>query len=394
MPKSHARYAPEYRRRMVELVRAGRSPDDLAKEFEPTAQSIRNWVAQAERDAGRRLDGLTSDDRQELTAAAREPGAARRARDTIKSRGLVRDGDRFGAVAAFEFVSANQAIYRTATMCRVLEVSTSGYYAWCKRSPSARAQADAELTSRMNAIHERSHETYGAPRVHAELEAEGIQVGRKRVARLMRTAGLVGVSRRKWITTTVRDRNARPAPDLVERNFVAPGPNRLWVADITYIPTWAGFLYLAVVLDAFSRRIVGWAMETHLRTELVLEALNMALAQRRPAGVIHHSDQGTQYTSIAFGMRCRESGVRPSMGSVGDCFDNAMCESFFATLECELLDRRHFRTQVEARMAVFEFIEGWYNPHRRHSALDYLSPINYERSQYSEESTASPPPST
>ena len=279
-------------------------------------------------------------------------------------------------------------------MCRVLEVSTSGYYAWCKRSPSARAQADAELTSRMNAIHERSHETYGAPRVHAELEAEGIQVGRKRVARLMRTAGLVGVSRRKWITTTVRDRNARPAPDLVERNFVAPGPNRLWVADITYIPTWAGFLYLAVVLDAFSRRIVGWAMETHLRTELVLEALNMALAQRRPAGVIHHSDQGTQYTSIAFGMRGRESGVRPSMGSVGDCFDNAMCESFFATLECELLDRRHFRTQVEARMAVFEFIEGWYNPHRRHSALDYLSPINYERSQYSEESTASPPPST
>jgi len=279
-------------------------------------------------------------------------------------------------------------------MCRVLEVSTSGYYAWCKRSPSARAQADAELTSRMNAIHERSHETYGAPRVHAELEAEGIQVGRKRVARLMRTAGLVGVSQRKWITTTVRDRNARPAPDLVERNFVAPGPNRLWVADITYIPTWAGFLYLAVVLDAFSRRIVGWAMETHLRTELVLEALNVALAQRRPAGVIHHSDQGTQYTSIAFGMLCRESGVRPSMGSVGDCFDNAMCESFFATLECELLDRRHFRTQVEARMAVFEFIEGWYNPHRRHSALDYLSPINYERSQYSEESTASPPPST
>jgi putative transposase len=246
----------------------------------------------------------------------------------------------------------------------------------------------------MNAIHERSHGTYGAPRVHAELETEGIQVGRKRVARLMRTAGLVGVSRRKWITTTVRDRNARPAPDLVERNFVAPGPNRLWVADITYIPTWAGFLYLAVVLDAFSRRIVGWAMETHLRTELVLEALNMALAQRRPAGVIHHSDQGTQYTSIAFGMRCRESDVRPSMGSVGDCFDNAMCESFFATLECELLDRRHFRTQVEARMAVFEFIEGWYNPHRRHSALDYLSPINYERSHYSEESTASPPPST
>jgi len=281
-------------------------------------------------------------------------------------------------------------------LCQALEVSPSGYYGWHRRQsePAPRTQANQRLRENIVRIHQASHQTYGAPRVHAELEAEGIQVGRKRVARLMRTAGLVGVSRRKWITTTVRDRNARPAPDLVERDFMAPGANRLWVADITYIPTWAGFLYLAVVLDAFSRRIVGWAMETHLRTELVLEALNMALAQRRPAGVIHHSDQGTQYTSIAFGMRCRESGVRPSMGSVGDCFDNAMCESFFATLECELLDRRHFRTQVEARMAVFEFIEGWYNPHRRHSALDYLSPINYERSQYSEESTASPPPST
>ena len=192
----------------------------------------------------------------------------------------------------------------------------------------------------------------------------------------------------------MRDRDARPAPDLVERNFVAAAPNRLWVADITYIPTWAGFLYLAVVLDTFSRRIVGWAMETHLRTELVLQALNPALWQRRPAAVIHHSDQGCQYTSIAFGQRCGEAGVRPSMGSVGDCFDNAMCESFFATLECELLDRRRFKTQIEARMAVFEFIEGWYNPHRRHSALDYHSPINYERIQQTESLTASPTPST
>jgi len=188
----------------------------------------------------------------------------------------------------------------------------------------------------------------------------------------------------------VRDRAARPAPDLVERNFTAAAPNRLWVADITYVPTWAGFLYLAVVLDAFSRRVVGWAMATHLRTELVLEALNMALGQRRPLEVIHHSDQGTQYTSIAFGLRCQEAGVRPLMGSVGDCFDNAMCESFFATLECELLDRRRFKTQVEARMAIFDFIEGWYNPHRRHSALDYHSPINYERIQQTESLTTSP----
>jgi len=168
----------------------------------------------------------------------------------------------------------------------------------------------------------------------------------------------------------------------------------LWVADITYIPTWAVFLYLAVVLDAFSRKIVGWAMETYLRTELVLKALDMALGQRRATGVIHHSDQGSQYTSLAFGTRCNQAGVRPSMGSVGDCFDNAMCESFFATLECELLNRRRFKTQVEARMAVFDFIEGWYNPHRRHSAFDYLSPINYERCHSAEACYRSPAPST
>jgi putative transposase len=279
-------------------------------------------------------------------------------------------------------------------MCRVLGVSPSGFYAWRQRPPSARSRADAQLSLCVSKIHQRSDATYGAPRVHAELRAEGIKVGRKRVARLLKKAGLVGVSRRKWIHTTVRDRNARPAPDLVERNFGAPQPNCLWVADITYIPTWSGFLYLAVVLDVFSRRIVGWAMETHLRTELVLEALDLALWQRRPTAVIHHSDQGSQYTSIQFGARCREAGVRPSMGSVGDCFDNAMCESFFATLECELLARRRFKTQADARMAVFEFIEGWYNPHRRHSALDYLSPVSYERSYSSQPLTPNSSPST
>jgi putative transposase len=285
-------------------------------------------------------------------------------------------------------------MHAIATMCRVLGVSASGYYARLKRPPSARARADAELSARIAAIHQSSRATYGAPRIHAELAAEGLHVGCKRVARLMTSAGLHGVSRRKWVITTVRDRGARPAPDLVERNFAASGPNRLWVADITYIPTWAGFLYLAVVLDVFSRRIVGWAMETYLRTELVLKALDMALGQRRPAQVVHHSDQGSQYTAFAFGKRCGEAGVRPSMGSVGDCFDNAMCESFFATLECELLDRCRFKTQIEARMAIFEFIEGWYNPHRRHSAIDYLSPIDYERTYRQKAFYRSPIPST
>jgi putative transposase len=270
-------------------------------------------------------------------------------------------------------VSANQAIYGVATMCRVLAVSASGYYAWRKRPPSARARADAELTTRIRAIHQYSRGTYGAPRIHQELMATNVHVACKRVARLMKAASLRGASRRPWLITTVRDRHARPAPDLVERNFTAATPDCLWVADITYIPTWAGFLYLAVVLDTFSRRIVGWAMATHLRTELVLEALNMALGQRRPAAVIHHSDQGSQYTALAFGQRCKEAGVRPSMGSVGDCFDNAMCESFFATLECELLDRRHFKTQIEARMAIFEFIEGLCEMHEETVWLNLIA---------------------
>jgi putative transposase len=275
-------------------------------------------------------------------------------------------------------VSDHQAAYPIATMCRLLGVSPSGYHAWAKRQPSRRATTDAALTAQIRAAHTASRGTYGAPRIHAELAAEDIRVGRKRVARLMRQAGVAGVSRRRFITTTVRD-DRRQAPDLVERNFTAEAPDRLWVADITYIPTWTGFLYLAVVLDAYSRRIVGWSMATTLATELVLDALDMALLTRRPQGVIHHSDQGSQYTSIEFGQRCRGAGVRPSMGSVGDAYDNAMCESFFATLECELLARSRFRTPAEARSAVFDFIEGFYNPRRRHSSIGYLSPIDFER---------------
>lgn len=268
-------------------------------------------------------------------------------------------------------------------MCRVLEVSTSGYYAWRSREPSKRTQEDAVLTEQIRSIHERSRGTYGAPRIHAELRDEGIRVGCKRVARLMRAAGLRGVSRRKGPRTTRRSEGARPAPDLVDRDFTATEPNELWVADITYVPTTAGFLYLAVVLDAYSRRVVGWSMANHLRTELVVAALEMALDQRRPEEVIHHSDQGCQYTSIAFGLHCREAGVQPSMGSVGDCYDNAMCESFFATLECELIDRESFAMRADARIAIFDYIEGWYNPHRRHSALDYQSPVTYEREHQS-----------
>ncbi len=195
----------------------------------------------------------------------------------------------------------------------------------------------------------------------------------------MRERHIHGASRRQGFKTTVRSLDARPAPDLVDRNFSADAPDKLWVADITYVPTWSSFLFLAVVLDVFSRRVVGWAMATHLRTSLVLDALDMAIYQRKPKDVIHHSDQGCQYTSIAFGRRCQGAGVRPSMGSVGDCYDNAMCESFNATLECELLDRHRFKTQPDAALAVFDFIEGWYNPHRRHTSIGNISPVEYER---------------
>jgi putative transposase len=279
-------------------------------------------------------------------------------------------------------VRAHQATYPIATMCRLLGLSTSGYYAWNERSPSAREQSNAQLLERIRVIHQRSGGTYGAPRVHAQLHHEAVPAGYNRVARLMREAGLRGVSRRRWVCTTQRERNARPAADLVCREFTAEVPDRLWVADITYIATWDGFLYLAVVLDVFSRKVVGWAMRAHLLTELVRSALDMALIARRPSEVIHHSDQGTQYTSVAFGVRCEAAGVRPSMGSVGDCYDNAMCESFFATLECELLERSTFRTKAEAETAVFHFIEGWYNPHRLHSSLGYVSPVNYERAYH------------
>lgn len=273
----------------------------------------------------------------------------------------------------------HQADFPVATLCRVLRVSPSGFYAWRDRPPSARAQRDAEILQHLQAFHARSDGTYGAPRLLADLREIDIHVGQKRVARVMKRGGLVGVSRRRSVRTTRRGIAEHAASDLVQRQFTATGPDQLWVADITYVPTWAGFLYLAVVVDAWSRRVVGWSMAAHLKTDLVLGALNMAIAQRRPTDVIHHSDHGCQYTALAFGQRCQRMGVRPSRGTVGDAYDNAMAESFFATLECERLDQRTYRSHTDARLDLFQYIEGWYNPHRRHSGIGNRSPINYER---------------
>ena len=288
-------------------------------------------------------------------------------------------------------MNANQAVHPVHTMCRALGVSAAGYYAWRKQAPSARAIDNGMLTERIRAVHAESDATYGMPRVRAELRDQGLAVSRKRVARLMRQHGIRGVSRRRaWCVTTTPDKRLRPAPDLVERKFTADGPNQLWVADMTYVPTWAGFIYLAVVLDVWSRRVVGWAIGESMTTELVLTALNMAIQQRKPQGVIHHSDQGSQYTSIAFGERCKKLGVRPSMGTVGDAYDNAMAESFFATLECELIDRRSWPTKTDARLALFTYIEGWYNPRRRHSALGQRSPAKFEASEERERTMPAP----
>lgn len=280
-------------------------------------------------------------------------------------------------------MKVNQATHSVGMMCRLLDISRSGFYAWVDRPMCARRRRDLELTGKIAAIHRRSRDTYGAPSIHAELaDDHGIRVGRKRVARLMRQNRIRGATLRKYVVTTQSDPAAPKPIDLVERQFFADAPDQLWVADMTYIPTWSGWLYLAMVMDVYSRKIVGWAMDTNMRTELILDALQMAVSQRRPRGVIHHSDRGSQYTSYAFGKRCQEAGIMPSMGSVGDAYDNAMAESFFASLERELLNRRRFKSQAEARMAVFEWIEGWYNSHRRHSGLGYRSPVNYERAHH------------
>jgi len=266
-----------------------------------------------------------------------------------------------------------------AVACRMLRVSASGYYEWRRRAPSLRAVADARLTAQIREIHIGSRGTYGVPRVHAELRLGcGVRCGRKRVARLMRVSGLSGVHVR-------RRRRGCPAPpvhdDLVRRRFVADAPDRLWLTDITEHPTREGKVYLAAVLDVYARRIVGWSIADHLRAELVVDALEMARWRRRPARgqTVVHSDRGAQYTSWAFGHRLRDAGLLGSMGRVGSAYDNAMMESFFGTLQRELLDRRRWSTRRELASAIFEWIEAWYNPRRRHTSIGNLSPLDYER---------------
>jgi putative transposase len=282
-------------------------------------------------------------------------------------------------VSLYRFIAAEKASHSISLMCRLLGVSRSGFHAWERRPPSNRALADAWLGEQIATIHRESRATYGARRVHAALRQQGIRLGRKRVERLMRARRLTGAVPRQRTKTTIRVPGVRPATDLVGRDFAPSAPNQLWVADIKYIPTAVGWLYLAAVVDCFSRRVVGWSMRDDLRAELVVDALEMAVARRQPrAGLIHHSDQGSQYVSLLFGERCRDADIDISMGCTS-AYDNAVAESFFASLTKDLLRRRELRSRAEARTAVFDYIETFYNRLRLHSTLDYLSPADYEK---------------
>ncbi len=295
----------------------------------------------------------------------------------------------------FAFVDEEKALYAVVVLCRLLKVSTSGYYAWLARSPSAREVADGVLTAQIQTAFYDNRKVYGAPRIHAELADADVHVGRKRIARLMRQAGIVGCHRRKHkVGTTKQNPNAVVAPpDLVDRHFTATAPNQLWVADVTYVPTTQGWLYLACVTDVFSRMILGWSMASHRKTDLVVDAVTMAVHRRggKVPGVVHHSDRGGEYTSHQLVRELRRHGALASMGSVADCFDNALAESVFATLECELFDQQpggRFTSHHEAKLAVFDYLETFYNPRRRHSALGQISPAKCEARHLTESPAA------
>lgn len=279
----------------------------------------------------------------------------------------------------YRFIAAEKALYPIALLCRLLQVSRSGYYAWCRRKESRRKAADRALLAQIDRIHQQSQRRYGSPRIHQALQAEGVPAGRHRVARLMRQAGIHAQRRRPYRRTTDSAHDQPVAPNVLQRDFHSETPNEKWAADITYIPTQEGWLYLAVVLDLYARRVVGWAMSDRLKEDLTLQALDMAIRQRQPPhGLLHHSDRGRQYASKAYRRRLNQQGIQASMSRVGNCWDNAVVESFFATLKTELIHHQDYPTREQARLAIFEYIEGFYNTHRCHSAIGYLSPAQFE----------------
>jgi len=279
-----------------------------------------------------------------------------------------------------DFIAAQKAQYPVTTLCRVLQVSRSAVYAMSGRGPARRAVADGALSVRIRAIHAASRGTYGSPRVHAALRRDHYRVGRKRVARLMRAQGLYGRRPRRWCRTTDSAHPDPVATNVLARAFAPAAPNRVWATDITYVWTGQGWLYLAVVLDLFARRVIGWAVAEHLRTELVSAAFTMALGRRQPPkALVHHSDRGSQYASAVYQRLLRAHGIVGSMSRAGNCWDNAVVESFFATLKTELIDRRSWATRAAVRAAIAEYLEVFYNGQRLHSYLDYRTPMEAEK---------------
>jgi len=379
-------FTDDYKRQAIDLVASsGRSIGSVAKELGLRDSVLRRWVEQrgARREptaASRRPTTQatlpSADHAAEITRLQRENERLHGARHFKKiDRDLC-----WSSEMRFRFIEDRRADYPVTIMCDVLGVSPAGYYAWRARPESARAAANRELVDDIKRVHRDTNGRYGSPRVHAELRAQGRGASRGRIERLMRRHGIRAIMARPRRVRTTDSRHDFPiAANLLERNFIAAAPNRIWLADITYVETDQGWLYLATVMDLYSRKIVGWAMADHLRAELPLAALAMAIATQRPgAGLIHHSDRGVQYASAQYRKMMQSAGFRASMSRRADCYDNAPMESFFHTLKTELVHRQHYATREEATRDIFAYIEGFYNRTRRHSAIGYLSPIEME----------------
>ena len=388
-----SKFAPEFKARAIDLYRSseGRTIADVARELGIGTETFRKWVRQDEADRGERDDRLTSKETEELKRLRRENADLKRTNEILRlaSAFFAQEG-RPNPAQVVTFVETHRHTFGVAPLLAVLGEPVSTFYDRTNREPSMRAVQDTALAERIEAIWERSRRTYGAPRIHAMLARDGIRVGRKRVERLMRQLSIQGAHLRKHWKTTRQDRDATAAPDLVDRDFCATEPNTLWVADLTYVKTLQGILYLAVVLDVFSRKVVGWQMADRMTTDLVLTAFEMGLWRREVVRdrLIHHSDKGSQYTSLRFTQRLADAGVAPSTGSVGDSYDNAVAESFFGTLKTELIYRHSWASRHDAELAIFAWIEGWYNPERIMDGLGMCSPDEYEAAFYADTTNA------
>ncbi|MFI5297400.1 MAG: IS3 family transposase [Polyangiales bacterium] len=378
--RSRRKFTPEFKADAVRLCApGGKSPGEVARQFDLSESSVRKWVNQAEADASPTpTDLLTTAERTELSELRRRVKRLEMEREIPKkSGGLLREGER----VRFAFVFEWKAHWPVAVICEVLDVSCSGYYAWKVRPEAARVRDDARLLVEIKAAQQTGKGTYGSPRVLRELRAKGRRVGKKRIERLMRDNDLAPRRKRRFRKTTDSNHSDPIAPNVLNRDFDVELPNVAWVTDVTYVWTLQGWLYLAAILDLFSRRVVGWSTSAHNDRALALDALKQALDVRRPApGYVHHSDRGSVYASADYGHALAATGAVKSMSGKGDCWDNAVAESFFATIKGERLDHENYETRAEARAAIADFIDGFYNPVRRHSTIGYVSPIEFELS--------------